>query len=195
MGDEWAASRNGVGEVVGVTGDGTNDGPALKAADVGMSMGISGTDVAKNASDIIIMDDRFSSIVKAVLWGRSVFDNIRKFLQFQLTVNVVALSITFLSAVVGYKPPLNAVMMLWVNLIMDTMGALALGTEPPCVELLNRRPYRRNASLINLPMWRNIACQSIYQLFLLIILLNNGPAMFGCEDGSTHHFTIIFNVF
>ena len=90
--EEWDKSRGGVGEVVGVTGDGTNDGPALKAADVGLSMGLSGTDVAKNASDIIIMDDRFSSIVKAVLWGRSVFDNIRKFLQFQLTVNVVALT-------------------------------------------------------------------------------------------------------
>jgi P-type Ca2+ transporter type 2C len=109
--EEWAVSRNGVGEVVGVTGDGTNDGPALKAADVGLSMGLSGTDVAKKASDIIIMDDRFSSIVKAVLWGRSVFDNIRKFLQFQLTVNVVALTMTFLAAVVGYQPPLNAVMM------------------------------------------------------------------------------------
>jgi len=193
--DEWAKSRNGVGEVVGVTGDGTNDGPALKAADVGLSMGISGTDVAKNASDIIIMDDKFSSIVKAVLWGRSVFDNIRKFLQFQLTVNVVALSITFLSAVAGYKPPLNAVMMLWVNLIMDTMGALALGTEPPSNELLSRRPYKRDASLINLPMWRNIAVQATYQLGLLVFLLNRGPEVFGCEDGSTHHFTLIFNAF
>ena len=109
--EEWAESRQGVGEVVGVTGDGTNDGPALKAADVGLSMGLSGTDVAKKASDIIIMDDKFSSIVKAVLWGRSVFDNIRKFLQFQLTVNVVALTMTFLAAVDGYQPPLNAVMM------------------------------------------------------------------------------------
>ena len=128
---EWDVSRDGVGEVVGVTGDGTNDGPALKAADVGLSMGLSGTDVAKKASDIIIMDDKFSSIVKAVLWGRSVFDNIRKFLQFQLTVNVVALTITFLSALVGYNPPLNAVMMLWVNLIMDSLASLALATEPP----------------------------------------------------------------
>lgn len=193
--EEWAASRGGVGEVVGVTGDGTNDGPALKAADVGLSMGLSGTDVAKKASDIIIMDDNFSSIVKAVLWGRSVFDNIRKFLQFQLTVNVVALTITFLSAIAGYQPPLNAVMMLWVNLIMDTMGALALGTEPPRQELLDRRPYRRDASLISLPMWRNILCQATYQLIVLVFLLNKGPTIFDCEDGSNHHFTIIFNAF
>lgn len=195
--DEWdiAMDRNGYGEVVGVTGDGTNDGPALKAADVGLSMGMSGTDVAKKASDIIIMDDNFSSIVKAVLWGRSVFDNIRKFLQFQLTVNVVALTITFLSAVAGYKPPLNAVMMLWVNLIMDTMGALALGTEPPNKELLERRPYKRDASLISRPMWRNILCQATYQLIILVFLLNRGPQMFHCTDGSNHHFTIIFNAF
>ena len=193
--EEWSESRHGVGEVVGVTGDGTNDGPALKAADVGLSMGLSGTDVAKKASDIIIMDDNFASIVKAVLWGRSVFDNIRKFLQFQLTVNVVALTITFLSAVAGYQPPLNAVMMLWVNLIMDTMGALALGTEPPRQELLDRRPYRRDASLISLPMWRNILCQATYQLIVLVFLLNKGPTIFDCEDGSNHHFTIIFNAF
>jgi magnesium-transporting ATPase (P-type) len=193
--EEWEKSRNGVGDVVGVTGDGTNDGPALKAADVGLSMGLSGTDVAKKASDIIIMDDKFSSIVKAVLWGRSVFDNIRKFLQFQLTVNVVALTITFLSALVGYDPPLNAVMMLWVNLIMDTMGALALGTEPPKPELLDRRPYKRDASLISLPMWRNILIQATYQLALLVYLLNKGPDLYHCEDGSTHHFTILFNAF
>lgn len=193
--DEWAKSRFGVGEVVGVTGDGTNDAPALKAADVGLSMGLSGTDVAKKASDIIIMDDNFASIVRAVLWGRSVFDNIRKFLQFQLTVNVVALTITFLAAVVGYQPPLNAVMMLWVNLIMDTMGALALGTEPPLKELLDRRPYRRDSSLISRPMWRNILCQAVFQLSLLVFLLNKGPAMFECEDGSRHHFTILFNAF
>ena len=99
------------------------------------------------------------------------YDNIRRFLQFQLTVNVVALTITFLSAVFGYKPPLNAVMMLWVNLIMDTMGALALGTEPPTADLLDRRPYKRDSGLISRPMWRNILVQSLYQLVLLCFLL------------------------
>ena len=169
---EWRSSRrDGVGEVVGVTGDGTNDGPALKAADVGLSMGLTGTDVAKEASDIVILDDNFSSIVKSVMWGRSVFDNIRKFLQFQLTVNVVALTITFVSAVSGNEPPLNAVMMLWVNLIMDTMGALALGTEPPSPTLLQRRPYKRNASLINNKMLRHIVIQFIFQMALLTYLL------------------------
>ena len=148
--------------------------------------------VAKEASDIVILDDNFKSIVRAVIWGRSVFDNIRKFLQFQLTVNVVALTVTFISAVFGFDPPLNAVMMLWVNLIMDTMGALALGifvsmhshthtfvvdycyhcpltgTEPPSPSLLNRRPYKRDASLISNVMWRNIlvqvwnVCQLVY---------------------------------
>eukprot|EP00752_Nemacystus_decipiens_P016220 g14503.t1 len=193
--DEWSASRPDGGEVVGATGDGTNDAPALKTADVGLSMGLSGTDVAKDASDIVIMDDKFSSIVKAVLWGRSVFDNIRKFLQFQLTVNVVALTLTFLSAVSGYEPPLNAVMMLWVNLIMDTMGALALGTEPPTLALLRRRPYKRHASLINRIMWRHIAVQAAYQLVLLTWLLLAGADFFGVPDGSPKHFTIVFNAF
>jgi len=194
--EEWLAGRSGgVGEVVGVTGDGTNDGPALKAADVGLSMGLSGTEVAKEASDIVILDDNFSSIVKAVMWGRSVFDNIRKFLQFQLTVNLVALTITFVSAITGFDPPLNAVMMLWVNLIMDTMGALALGTEPPSPTLLQRRPFKRDASLVSNLMLRNILVQSLFQIGLLAYLLLLGSKDFDCVIESRQHITIVFNTF
>ena len=134
--------------------------------------------MAKEASDIVIMDDNFSSIVKAVMWGRSVFDNIRKFLQFQLTVNVVALILVFVGAVCGFGQPLNAVQMLWVNLVMDTMGALALATEPPNKELLERRPYKRSASLVSRPMLRNILVQSAFQLILLFVLLFKGADLF-----------------
>merc|ERR1711968_335494 len=193
--EEWSKVNPMGGQVVGVTGDGTNDGPALKAADVGLSMGLSGTEVAKEASDIVILDDNFKSIVKAVVWGRSVFDNIRKFLQFQLTVNVVALTVTFISAVFGFDPPLNAVMMLWVNLIMDTMGALALGTEPPSPSLLNRRPYKRAASLISNVMWRNILVQSVFQVALLGYLLLLGAEDFDVKSNSVEHITIVFNTF
>lgn len=151
--------------------------------------------VAKDASDIVILDDNFASIVKAVLWGRSVFDNIRKFLQFQLSVNVVALTVTFVSAVTGLNPPLNAVMMLWVNLIMDTMGALALGTEPPSSALLQRLPYRRDASLISNVMWKHVFIQSLFQIVLLAYVLLQGAKDFHVVEGSVEHFTIVFNVF
>jgi len=133
-------------------------------------MGLCGTQVAKEASKIVIMDDNFTSIVKSVKWGRSVYDNIRKFLQFQLTVNVVALLVAFWGAVFQFGTPLTAVQLLWVNLIMDTLAALAFSTEKPSDDLLMRRPYGRRGAIISGIMWRNIISQAVYQFSLLMIL-------------------------
>ncbi len=125
----------------------------------------------QEASDIIIMDDNFSSIVKSVLWGRSVYDNIRRFLQFQLTVNVTALITCLAGAVTGFGTPLKPIQLLWVNLIMDTLGALALATELPTPDMLLRKPYGRNDNLISGQMWRNILMQSAWQLFFCLGIL------------------------
>jgi Ca2+-transporting ATPase len=184
-----------LGEVVAVTGDGTNDAPALKEADVGLSMGLSGTEVAKEASDIVILDDNFSSIVKAVLWGRSVYENIRKFLQFQLTVNIVALTVVFVGALAQRDLPLTAVQLLWINLIMDTFAALALATEPPSPELLERKPYGRYDPLITSVMMRNIIAQAIWQIAVVLTIMFAGPGIMGIAEDSVVITSMSFNSF
>ncbi|XP_061990312.1 calcium-transporting ATPase 10, plasma membrane-type-like isoform X2 [Rosa rugosa] len=188
------------GHVVAVTGDGTNDAPALHEADIGLAMGIQGTEVAKESSDIIILDDNFASVVKVVRWGRSVYANIQKFIQFQLTVNVAALVINVVAAISSGEVPLNAVQLLWVNLIMDTLGALALATEPPTNHLMDRQPVGRREPLITNIMWRNLLIQAIYQITVLLIFNFRGKSILKLEHDSTDHAdkvknTLIFNTF
>ncbi|KAG4955274.1 hypothetical protein JHK82_040974 [Glycine max] len=193
------ALRTG-GEVVAVTGDGTNDAPALHEADIGLSMGIQGTEVAKESSDIIILDDNFASVVKVVRWGRSVYANIQKFIQFQLTVNVAALVINVVAAISSGDVPLNAVQLLWVNVIMDTLGALALATEPPTDNLMHRSPVGRREPLITNVMWRNLGVQALYQVTVLLVLNFGGESILRNDQDSVAHTiqvknTLIFNAF
>ncbi|CAL1717041.1 unnamed protein product [Somion occarium] len=195
-----------LGEIVGVTGDGTNDGPALKTADVGFSMGIAGTEVAKEASDIILMDDNFASIVKAIMWGRCVNDAVRKFLQFQISVNITAVIITFVSAVASNEEEsvLSAVQLLWVNIIMDTFAALALATDPASPALLDRKPEKKTAPLFSVDMYKQIIGQSLYQTVITLVFHFLGTKILGFHhendsDLQKQHDdtvqTLVFNIF
>ncbi|KAJ1414544.1 P-type ATPase [Sesbania bispinosa] len=184
--------RTTFGEVVAVTGDGTNDAPAFMKPTLDLQWAL-----LELSADVIILDDNFSTIVTVAKWGRSVYINIQKFVQFQLTVNVVALIVNFTSACLTGTAPLTAVQLLWVNMIMDTLGALALATEPPNDDLMKRSPVGRKGNFISNVMWRNILGQSLYQFMVIWFLQSKGKSIFSLDgpDSDLVLNTLIFNSF
>ena len=186
------------GEVVGVTGDGINDAPALTKADVGIAMGITGSEVSKDAADIILTDDNFATIINGIKWGRGVYENFQRFIQFQLTVNVIAFLIAIVSQILNFDMPFTTIQLLWVNIIMDGPPALALGLEPIRDAVFNRKPVDRNASIITKQMITSIVLNAIYVTAILLIQMKFnilGASTEVLADGASEMETVLFALF
>ncbi|MBQ1274724.1 MAG: HAD-IC family P-type ATPase, partial [Cellulosilyticum sp.] len=174
-----------------------NDAPALNKADVGIAMGIAGTEVSKNAADIILTDDSFSTIVEAIKWGRGIYNNFQRFIQFQLTVNIIAFMIAIISQVLGYEMPFSTIHLLWINIIMDGPPALALGLEPIRATVMKRKPIRKDAPIINPYMIRTIVINSLFITILLFMQIkwNFLGAGEKCIGNANEVQTVLFSLF